>query len=90
MTDKPDFEALRAERNANVEKMIDSLCRKLDLVRSDVAGSFNPAACYCACPDGPCEHDWQGRRDFEDGSGSETFCSRCGLGCMSHDLRVLP
>ena len=37
-----------------------------------------------------CEHDFQGWREFDDGRGGEQFCSKCGLGAMSHSLRYLP
>lgn len=34
----------------------------------------------------PCEHDFQGWRDFEDGNGCEQVCTKCGLGAMQHSL----
>lgn len=33
----------------------------------------------------PCEHDFQGERAFEDGSGSEAVCVKCGIGAMEAD-----
>jgi len=37
------------------------------------------------------EHDWQGWREIErneyGAGGGEAFCSRCGIGAMSHSLR---
>lgn len=43
--------------------------------------------CYCACAEGgPCQHEWTGWRDFEDGSGGEAVCGRCGMGAMQHSL----
>lgn len=38
----------------------------------------------------PCEHDFQGWREFEDGRGGEQFCSKCGMGAMQWSLRMLP
>lgn len=29
-----------------------------------------------------CEHDWSGWHNFEDGSGGEAVCAKCGLGAM--------
>lgn len=88
---KPDFESLRAERNAAMERWIDEFCEKHGQDRSQEQTSFDPEACYCACATGgPCEHDFQGWRDFEDGSGGERICARCGLGAMSHSLRTAP
>lgn len=35
----------------------------------------------------PCEHDFQGWREFDDGNGGEAVCTKCGLGAMAHTLR---
>lgn len=35
-----------------------------------------------------CEHDFQGWREFDDGRGGETVCTKCGLGAMSWSLRT--
>lgn len=86
--DTPDFEALRTKRNEAVEAAISEACAKHGWDRSKVETTFNPDACYCACPDGPCEHDFQGWREFEDGCGGETVCARCGMGAMSHSIRT--
>jgi len=85
-----DFERLRRERNESVEKMLEDICREHGWERSEVRSTFNPDACYCACPDGPCEHDFQGWRPFYDGRGGEQVCSRCGMGAMTHSMRVAP
>ena len=74
-----DFESLRAKRN--------------EAVREVMHTSFDPDACYCACAEGgPCEHDFPGWRDIEDEDGrvcgGETVCNRCGMGAMSHSLRI--
>lgn len=41
------------------------------------------------CTDGG-DHDFQGWRDFDDGSGGEQVCSKCGVGAMAWSLRVGP
>ncbi len=87
-SDKPDFEALRARRNEQVRKVIDETAASLGVEPGKVVHNFDPDACYCDCPRGPCEHDFQGWRDFEDGSGGESICKRCGMGAMSHCLRT--
>jgi hypothetical protein len=50
--------------------------------------------CRCQCPDGPCEHVWDGpeARGDSDGGGhwSSATCSRCNAVAMDHDLWVLP
>lgn len=85
---KPDFEALRAERNAAINVMIDEAAKSMGW-DGPVHSSFDPNACYCACASGgPCEHDFNGWREFDDGRGGETVCQRCGLGAMGHSLSI--
>lgn len=35
-----------------------------------------------------CDHDFQGWREFADGRGGETVCTKCGMGAMSWSLRT--
>ena len=35
-----------------------------------------------------CDHDFQGWRDFSDGHGGETVCTKCGMGAMAWSLRT--
>lgn len=91
MSERPDFEALRKARNENIRRAVREMCAEHGWDESTMhMHSFNPDACYCNCPEGPCEHDFQGWREFEDGSGGEQVCSRCSLGAMSHSMRVGP
>ena len=89
--DKPDFEALRAQRNAAVRKMLAAVAKEWG---TDVTvASFDFNACYCACGDkGPCEHDFKGWRDIYDDQdnvcGGEAVCERCGMGAMSHSIKI--
>ena len=83
---EPDFEKLRAERNVVMKSRMEAIGRKHGFSSDQVQLSFDPNSCYCVCPDGPCEHDFQGWRSFEDGSGGETVCQRCGMGAMHHSL----
>ena len=45
--------------------------------------------CRCRCPDGPCEHVWDGPGET-DGHMSSATCSRCGKSALSHSLWVGP
>ena len=86
-----DFEALRAERNKAVKEAVTQAARKIGWREGDEPffTTFDPNACYCDCASGgPCEHDFSGWREFEDGSGGEQVCQRCGLGAMSHSVRL--
>jgi hypothetical protein len=52
------------------------------------------AKCVCKCPDGPCDHVWDGEgvEGEEPGGGyfSSVTCSRCGITSMSHSQWVGP
>lgn len=86
--DEIDFAELRAKRDAAVEAVVAGICEEQGWNREDVHVSISPGGCYCACPDGPCEHHFTGWRAFDDGLGGETACAKCGMGAMSHSLRV--
>ncbi|WP_457797588.1 hypothetical protein [Methylocystis sp. S23] len=91
MSDKPDFDKLRAERDAAINKLIDAVCADRGWERENIGVHVSGAGeCYCACPDGPCEHSFKGWREAEDGCGGETVCQKCGMGAMSHSLRCGP
>lgn len=89
MSDKPDFEALRAKRNAAMFKYIENLAEAEGVEPGSIRITFDPNACYCDCPNGPCEHSWDGKPIEDEMSYSRT-CSRCGAIQMFHDMRVLP
>jgi hypothetical protein len=92
---KPDFDALRKTRDENIERIAKELWVELG-GNPNEAPHFHScehkAACYCACPDGPCEHQWHGERPIlgedEQPCGFEAFCERCGQGAMSHSMRT--
>jgi hypothetical protein len=52
------------------------------------------AHCVCQCPDGECEHKWDGPErtyTFPGGATLSTVtCSRCGMDASEHDLWVAP
>lgn len=88
MTGVPDFEALRAERNAAHEAWV----QKMQAEGWNITGcGHDPNACYCDCPDGPCEHSWDGEPwESADGGAWSVTCSRCGQTSMSHSMRTGP
>ncbi len=89
--DTPDFAELKRKRDEAIREMVKATSINMGMdpekVTLHVSGMHG---CYCACPEGPCEHEFKGWREFEDGTGGETFCQKCGLGCMAHDMRVAP
>lgn len=89
MSDAPDFAALRAERNAKFAAFIEQ-CKAEGLTPLGVGCALRaPDACYCACPEGPCEHVWDGDPwESEDHLARSSTCSRCGETAMSHSLRT--
>lgn len=92
MTDAPDFPALRAKRDKAILEAVKSAWIEFggDPAQEPAFHSHSYGGCYCACPDGPCEHQWGGWRKFEcpdGGGGGEQVCKLCGMGAMSHSLR---
>lgn len=89
---KPDFDALRAQRNATVEASMRRLAEEEGIELKDISSNFDPNACYCACAhDGPCKHQWDGEPyESDDGCLWSATCSRCGLTSFSHSMRFLP
>lgn len=51
-------------------------------------------SCPCKCPDGPCEHVWDGpmtpAAPFGVVSGESVTCSKCGIQAITHDLWTMP
>jgi len=55
-----------------------------------VCGPSN-AKCRCGCPDGPCEHVWDGAMvELDEWRCVSVTCSRCGITAVSHSLWVGP
>jgi hypothetical protein len=93
---EPDFAKLRAERDAAIERIAREMHIKLggDPEAAPTFHSRDYGGCYCACPTGPCEHEFSGSREIldykDEPCGFEQFCSKCGEGAMSHDMRFAP
>lgn len=84
----PDFEALRAQRNAEHTAWVEQMAQEGWTFTS----RFDPSACYCACgTGGPCEHRFDGEiYESADGSLVSATCSRCGMTAFSHSMRFAP
>ena len=92
---RPDFPALRAARDEALRKVAAEMIERLGGDPATALVHFSGAdGCYCACPDGPCEHEFDGWRDILDDEGGvcggEAVCRLCGMGAMSHSLRCGP
>lgn len=95
-----EFAELARKRDAATEEAVNRICAEQGWDRSKVGfHASHTDGCYCACPDGPCQHVWNGRtvpiglEEGEDESkalGFSTTCSRCGTDAMSHDIRCAP
>lgn len=81
---EPDFEALRAERNAKLEEFYSRMRAEYGF---EPLNKPDPNRCYCAWDTGgPCEHRWDGGWvDIENGGSAS--CSRCGCLAISHSMR---
>lgn len=93
MSAPPDFAKLRAERDAAIQSIAREMHIKLggDPAAPVLFHSRGHGGCYCACAShGPCEHQFSGWREFDDGCGGEQFCQLCGEGAKAHSMRFLP
>lgn len=97
MSDRPEFAKLRAERTAAMDFSMAAVrkwfAEKMgvspDAVTVPASGPHTDD-CYCDCANhGPCEHEFEGWREFDDRRGGETVCKNCGLGAMSHDMWLI-
>lgn len=85
-----EFDALKKRRDDAVREMIAAVCRDEGWDPATVQVHCSHAGdCYCACPDGPCQHIWDGP-DYIAGGMVSVTCSRCGTPAIYHDIRVLP
>ena len=85
-----EFEELKRKRDASIRASIVEICKEQGWDPKEVyAHTSHVDGCYCACPDGPCQHVWDGP-DYEEGGMVSTTCSRCGAVAAYHDMRVLP
>jgi hypothetical protein len=85
-----EFEELKRVRDVAIAETVRAACERLgwDPVQASFHASHTDG-CYCACPDGPCQHTWDGEPWEDEGAHSAT-CSRCGAVAMFHDMRCMP
>jgi hypothetical protein len=87
-----EFEELKRQRDAALSDAIDEICAEQGWDRATTAvHASHSDKCYCACPDGPCQHIWDGPEYVsEDECMSSITCSRCGAIAAYHDMRCGP
>lgn len=90
MVERPtdaEFEELKRKRDDSIRTTVDALCKEYGWDRSKTTfHSRDMHGCYCACPEGPCQHKWDGPTVTEDNM-VDTTCSLCGASAFSHDMR---
>jgi hypothetical protein len=87
-----EFEELKRKRDEAIRAIVEQTCKEQgwDPAKTEFHCS-SMSGCYCACPDGPCQHVWDGPTiEFDDGLGFSSTCSRCGTSAFSHSLRCGP
>lgn len=84
-----EFEQLKRHRDEDIRATVKAICEKHGWDPNEVSvHSPDMGGCYCGCPDGPCQHIWDGPQyDSEDGLMFSATCSRCGAVAAYHDMR---
>lgn len=95
MTTRPsdeEFDELKRKRDEAIRAIVKAVCEEEGWDASEVKfHSPDMSGCYCACPDGPCQHVWDGAQyTSEDECMFSATCSRCGAVAAYHDLRCAP
>lgn len=88
-----EFDELKRKRDESVAQSVAHLCEEMgwNPKEAHVLHVSGAGKCYCACPDGPYQHIWDGpMQEFDDGNGVSATCSRCGALAFSHDMRFAP
>lgn len=84
-----EFEELKRLRDQSILRMVQGIAAELGCDPSEMTvHACATDGCYCDCPEGPCQHEFEGWREFDDGRGGERACKRCGMGAMQHSLRT--
>lgn len=91
-----EFDELKRKRDVAISASVARICHDmgLDPRTAKVSCCHSGGACYCDCPDGPCQHVWDGPEYTEESEGggfmSSVTCSRCGTPAIYHDMRCGP
>lgn len=92
-----EFDELKRKRDEAIAAAAESM--RAEYWPDAAPGSLHVHAshageCYCSCPDGPCQHIWDGPEYTEEPEGggfmSSVTCSRCGTPAIFHDMRCGP
>lgn len=95
-----EIDSWEAESKRRMDEVVESLNRGVIPKGVMVCGPGTFGKCKCNCPDGPCEHVWDGPvvrdedPDAEEIMGAEyvpsaattATCSRCGKWAINHDI----
>jgi len=68
----------------------DELVEEAALIRRVHAVVHLQAGKTCEPFDDPRSHDFQGWKEFDDGRGGTSICTRCGISALSHAIRYAP
>lgn len=82
---KEEIAAYETETEARFNEVVASLNKGIVPPGVMVCGPGTFGQCKCNCPDGPCEHIWDGEVVEEDGMSTAT-CSRCDKWQINHDM----
>lgn len=87
-----EFEQLKLDRDAALDAALGDICEGMGWNKDDVrVHTPHASGCYCDCPTGPCQHEWDGPQvEINGGQGMSVTCSRCGEIAMYHDMRCGP
>ena len=90
-----EFDELTRTGDESIAAIVAAVCaeHEMDPAKAHVHVS-NAGQCYCGCPEGPCQHVWDGPEYTEESDGggfmSSVTCSRCGTPAIYHDMRCGP
>lgn len=91
-----EFNELKRKRDEAIAEIRAKICAEQgwNPVETQMHVSHS-SECYCACPDGPCQHIWDGPNWYDDKDIENTHCisrtcSRCGEVAIFHDMRNAP
>jgi hypothetical protein len=86
-----EFDELHRKRAKDMAKLRITFAAKWGVAAADIQmHDCSTGKCYCACPDGPCQHVWDGPEYNEENMSSVVTCSRCGEPAIYHDMRCGP
>lgn len=90
-----EFDELKRKRDEFIAAATASICREQGWDPKEVKVHVSHSGdCYCNCPEGPCQHIWDGPEYTEESEGggfmSSVTCSRCGTPAIYHDMRCGP